>query len=462
MNAYYEILILSSLFITVVGLLIVLMRKCMQILGCSTTSIYKLWWVFLVGFALIVVLYLNNPINDISSGFTQSIEMPSVHITYNKVVESDWKLPLLLVWAVVSSMLLIRLLWNYYTLKKGLNLNSVQENKIVKTAIIDTPVAFGFFKSKVYVPFDFEHIYTKSQQILLLKHESIHCNRYDPFLLIMYKLLIALFWFHPVIYLLNHYMKKDQESSCDEIVLKKSQQPTEYSRLLLQLNQQINPLATNTKSELYCSSSSMLKERIMLIKNLKPKGIINKLLSQSLLLVSAASIFITTTVLADIVKVAKEQQKFIEVPKPIKPTIVPISHKVMNNDKQKIVLTPQADKSTKYVGLLKPKAPNEPTAPKAPASPKSPKLEANPVNKLVALSTPRPNYPRKAAIAKVNGYVVVEFDVMTDGSVKNPLVIESEPQGVFNREAVRSVEKYKFKPLDEKMRVRRKVEFSMN
>ncbi len=454
MNTFSEILILSGLYIAVAGLFILLVRMIMQIFGCSTVAIYKLWWIFLLGFVLIFVLQLNNPYSEMTFDFAQSIEMPTVSVLSNQIVKSDWKNTWLTVLIVISAILLFRLIWNYLNLRKRLHSHSVQQDGFVKTAFINTPVAFGFFKSKVYVPIDFENKYTKVQQELLLKHETIHCNRYDPLLLIIYKFLMALFWFHPIVYVLNYYMKKDLESSCDEMVLKTSQQLAEYAKLLLELNQQVNPLVV--KTELYCSSSSMLKERIMLIKNLKPKSIFNKIISKSLLLVTTAGLIVTTTVLADMVQVPKDQQKSIEVPKPPKPDAVSASKNQKGNEKHIGMLVPQLDTPKKHIGISKPNAPQEPT-PK-----KSAKLESNSFNKLVPLSTPRPNYPRKAAIAKVNGYVVVEFDVMTDGSVKNPLVIESEPKGVFNQEAVKSVEKYKFKPLAEKMRVRRKVEFAIN
>jgi protein TonB len=78
----------------------------------------------------------------------------------------------------------------------------------------------------------------------------------------------------------------------------------------------------------------------------------------------------------------------------------------------------------------------------------------------VALSTPRPNYPSKAAQNNISGYVVVEFDVLTDGSVKNPKVIDSEPNEIFDKQALISVRKYKFEPVSEKIRVRQKVKFS--
>ena len=58
----------------------------------------------------------------------------------------------------------------------------------------------------------------------------------------------------------------------------------------------------------------------------------------------------------------------------------------------------------------------------------------------------RPMYPRDAAIAGLEGWVKVEFTITEVGTVKDPRVIDADPPRVFNREAVRAILKWKFKP----------------
>jgi protein TonB len=58
----------------------------------------------------------------------------------------------------------------------------------------------------------------------------------------------------------------------------------------------------------------------------------------------------------------------------------------------------------------------------------------------------RPMYPREAAISGIQGWVKVEFTITEAGTVKDPRVIEAEPPRVFNREAIRAILKWKFKP----------------
>ena len=58
----------------------------------------------------------------------------------------------------------------------------------------------------------------------------------------------------------------------------------------------------------------------------------------------------------------------------------------------------------------------------------------------------RPMYPREAAMSGTEGWVKVEFTITEVGSVKDARVIEAEPLRVFNREAIRAILKWKFKP----------------
>jgi protein TonB len=55
-------------------------------------------------------------------------------------------------------------------------------------------------------------------------------------------------------------------------------------------------------------------------------------------------------------------------------------------------------------------------------------------------------YPRRAAIAKIEGYVTVEFTITETGSVADPSVVDAKPPRVFDREAIRAILKWKFKP----------------
>ncbi|MBA52940.1 MAG: protein TonB [Pseudomonadales bacterium] len=57
-----------------------------------------------------------------------------------------------------------------------------------------------------------------------------------------------------------------------------------------------------------------------------------------------------------------------------------------------------------------------------------------------------PQYPRKALFDRVEGWVVVEFTIGTQGEVKNPRVVDANPRGTFDQAALDAVRRFRFKP----------------
>ena len=58
----------------------------------------------------------------------------------------------------------------------------------------------------------------------------------------------------------------------------------------------------------------------------------------------------------------------------------------------------------------------------------------------------QPQYPSRALSRGIEGYVIVEFTVTTNGSVKDPVVVESEPSSIFDSAAMKAALKFKYKP----------------
>jgi len=94
--------------------------------------------------------------------------------------------------------------------------------------------------------------------------------------------------------------------------------------------------------------------------------------------------------------------------------------------------------------------------PKKPPPPKEPPppalgavgygVDRNAEGDVIPLVRIPPQYPRKAAMAKIEGWVKVEFTITEEGTVTNPRVLEAKPPRIFDREALRAILKWKFKP----------------
>ena len=48
--------------------------------------------------------------------------------------------------------------------------------------------------------------------------------------------------------------------------------------------------------------------------------------------------------------------------------------------------------------------------------------------------------------AKTGGWVLVEFDITLAGSVQNAVVVDSEPGRIFDRSALKAIQKWKYRP----------------
>ena len=57
-----------------------------------------------------------------------------------------------------------------------------------------------------------------------------------------------------------------------------------------------------------------------------------------------------------------------------------------------------------------------------------------------------PQYPRRAQTRGIQGYVILEYIVTKTGAVRDPVVVDAKPPGIFNRAAINAALKYKYKP----------------
>ena len=76
----------------------------------------------------------------------------------------------------------------------------------------------------------------------------------------------------------------------------------------------------------------------------------------------------------------------------------------------------------------------------APSPAKENQDEALPIVKVA------PAYPDQAVQEQIEGHVLLEFVVTETGGVRDAVVVESEPRGVFDQAALDAVAKFKYKP----------------
>jgi len=68
---------------------------------------------------------------------------------------------------------------------------------------------------------------------------------------------------------------------------------------------------------------------------------------------------------------------------------------------------------------------------------------------IIPLVRVNPQYPFQARDRGIEGWVEVEFTISTAGTVKNPVVVDSHPGGVFDRASLRAIRRWKYRPKTE-------------
>lgn len=64
----------------------------------------------------------------------------------------------------------------------------------------------------------------------------------------------------------------------------------------------------------------------------------------------------------------------------------------------------------------------------------------------IPLFQAQPNYPMGPASQGIEGWVLLQYDVDTSGTLSNIKVVDAQPRRTFDREAVAALKKWKFRP----------------
>jgi protein TonB len=57
-----------------------------------------------------------------------------------------------------------------------------------------------------------------------------------------------------------------------------------------------------------------------------------------------------------------------------------------------------------------------------------------------------PIYPRRAQTRGITGYCIIEYTVTTSGAIKDPVAVDCDPSGVFEKASLKASLKFKYKP----------------
>lgn len=123
------------------------------------------------------------------------------------------------------------------------------------------PALVGSWQPIIVLPSDFDTRYNRTQQQLMLQHETQHWRQKDHWVNALVATFRALFWFNPLVHWAMNRLRHDQELACDEAILNahpKHRQSYGEAMLNTALTQQPVPLGCH-----WGQLTHPLKERIM-------------------------------------------------------------------------------------------------------------------------------------------------------------------------------------------------------
>jgi len=95
------------------------------------------------------------------------------------------------------------------------------------------PGVWGILRPVLVLPEEMPRHLSEGELEAIFLHELIHVRRWDNLVASLHMVLCCLFWFHPMIWLLDRRLLAEREEACDERVLELAGGPETYLRGLL-------------------------------------------------------------------------------------------------------------------------------------------------------------------------------------------------------------------------------------
>ncbi len=170
----------------------------------------------------------------------------------------SWDVQLLLVYALIAMILLIRFVYQFFKLNQLLRQTAYKTIDSYKLHIVENKVnPFSFFKHILISQADYE---SENFQ-MIYAHEKAHINQFHSFDILLANLFCVVFWFNPVVWVYKKSIVQNLEHIADDISVKTLSNKVKYQYLLLNHTFQDN----NFQSLQTTFFQSSIKQRIMMI-----------------------------------------------------------------------------------------------------------------------------------------------------------------------------------------------------
>ncbi|MCY3612930.1 MAG: hypothetical protein OXH51_15500 [Gemmatimonadetes bacterium] len=116
------------------------------------------------------------------------------------------------------------------TLQRRLGLR--REVRLLSGPAVATPMTGGLWRPVILLPAS-AGTWSPERRVVVLTHELIHVRRRDALRQLIRRVVLALHWFHPLVWIASRRAELASEKACDEEVLALGARPSDYARHLL-------------------------------------------------------------------------------------------------------------------------------------------------------------------------------------------------------------------------------------
>jgi TonB family protein len=179
--------------------------------------------------ALLLALTLMAPAQTAVFHIT-SIVVPT-NIPMTRAVHSV-PLPIWWIWLAGTAILLVRIAIGYGRLSALLRTALPSYGRDIVFADVSVPVVAGLLRPVILLPRDAAE-WSDEQVDATLRHERAHLRRNDLWALLLSHVACAVYWFHPLVWMVAARLRREQEQAADDAVLLSGFEPASYAEALL-------------------------------------------------------------------------------------------------------------------------------------------------------------------------------------------------------------------------------------
>ena len=175
---------------------------------------------------------------------------------------------LFILWTMGTAALFVRIGIGYWRIGRVLGVAELFDGFLpvpVYTAEVAVPIATGVIRPAILLPRSAAG-WPSSQRDAALRHELTHLERKDLWTNLIAHIACAVYWFHPLVWMLASQLHREQETACDDAVLHSGFSATHYAEALVAAARHITT-SPNTTLLIGCpmitlTNETSLKSRI--------------------------------------------------------------------------------------------------------------------------------------------------------------------------------------------------------